>query len=81
VKLDTDTKGMTVGQLRQQLTRVRRAIRKHRDARGNARCWHNDLELYADALPEAKPAGRMTGDFEALLRNCRRYIRRQQEKP
>jgi len=74
---DPDMKVMAPGELRHEVMRLRQAIRKHRDAHGNARCWHNDLALYA-VLPEEKPAGRMDGPEDELLRNCRRYIRRQQ---
>lgn len=74
---DADVKQMTSGQLRREVMKLRRAIRHHRDAAENARCWHNDLTLY-EVLPEEKPAGKMIGPEEVLLRNCRRYIRRQQ---
>lgn len=74
---DRDLKKLTPGQLRQLIMKLRHAIRRHRDAEENARCWHNDLQLYG-ALPEQKPAGKMLGPEEELLRNCRRYIRRQQ---
>lgn len=63
--------------LRSEIERLRKAIRKHRDAANNARCWHNDLALYG-ALPEGVAPGKMTDPEEVLLRNCRRYIRRQQ---
>jgi len=75
---DPDVKEMTVGRLRREVMRLRRAVRKHRDAQGNARCWHNDLKLYEAALPEAEPAGRMDQPIEELLRNCQAYIKRQQ---
>lgn len=74
---DPDVKAMPLSELRREVMRLRQAIRRHRDAEGNARCWHNDLALYA-VLPEEKPAGRMDGPEDALLGNCRRYIRRQQ---
>lgn len=74
---DDDVKQMTIGQLRREVMRLRQAIRIHRDADENARCWHNDLALYA-LLPDEKPAGKMVGSEETLLRNCQRYIRRQQ---
>ena len=74
---DADVKKMSLGKARQAIMRIRRALRKHRDAHGNARCWHNDVQLYARALPEAKPAGKMTGSKKVLLRNCSRYIDRQ----
>ncbi len=74
---DSDVKKMSVVELRHLLMKYRRFLRKHRDRRGNARCWHGDLELYA-LLPEGKPAGRMDQPEAVLLGECRRYIRRQQ---
>jgi hypothetical protein len=74
---DEDVKQMTPAQLRREVMKLRRAIRKHRDADENARCWHNDLVLYA-ALGEEVPAGTMSGPEDVLLQNCRRYIRQQQ---
>ncbi len=76
---DADVKQMSDVELRAEVMKLRRAIRKHKRAEGNARCWHNDLKLYG-ALPEGTPPGRMTGDPRLLFRNCRAYIRRQQCK-
>lgn len=76
MKPDTDLLDNSSAQLRQKLMRLRSAIRKHRDASENSRCWHNDLKLYGE-LPEETPPGRMLGDEKALLQNCQRYIRRQ----
>ncbi len=76
-KMDADLKAMTPARLRREIMRLRRVLRKHRDADENARCWHNDLALYA-VLPEGKPPGKMTLPEAVLLKNCRRYIRRQQ---
>ncbi len=78
MKLDYDLKEMTVGELRRLIMKMRQAVRRHRDADENARCWHNDLELYEKILPESKPAGKMTQSEKELLKNCKRYIRRQQ---
>lgn len=76
-KQDFDIKSMSLKELRHEVMKLRHAIRKHRDASENARCWHNDLTLYA-TLPEHDPPGCMDGSEEELLRNCKRYIRRQQ---
>ena len=78
LKLDQDIKEMSLGGLRSELQRVRKLIRVHRDAKGNARCWLNDLLLYEKSLPEQKPAGKMDLPEKVLLRECKRYIRRQQ---
>jgi hypothetical protein len=74
---DGDVKKMSEGELRREVMSLRHAIRQHRDADENARCWHNDLALYG-ILPEEVPPGKMQGPEEELLKNCRRYIRRQQ---
>lgn len=76
-KQDPDVKVMSIGKLRRELMRVRRALRRHRDAEGNARCWHNDVQLYARTLPEAATAGRMDLPEHVLLKKCKHYIRRQ----
>lgn len=74
---DADIKAMTSAELRCEVMRLRHKIRWHRDLNENRRCWHCDLELYS-VLPEERPPGRMVGPEEKLLRNCKRYIRRQQ---
>ncbi len=79
MKLDSDIKQKSIGQLRAELQKVRGAIRKHKKADGNARCWHNDLDLYGRTLPEGKNgSGKMDIEKEMLLKNCGRYIDRQQ---
>jgi hypothetical protein len=77
MRLDTDIKNMTASEARRELQRVRNRLRWHRNTEENARCWHNDVKLYGDTLPEAKPAGRMDQPKEVLLRNCGRYIDQQ----
>lgn len=79
MKMDFDIKNKSEGELRLELQRVRNAIRRHKKADGNARCWHNDLDLYDRALPEGKKgSGKMDIAKEILLKNCGRYIDRQQ---
>lgn len=48
---DEDVRFMILAELRREAIRLRGGIRKHRDAKGNARCWLNDLALY-ELLPE-----------------------------
>lgn len=57
----------------QELLRVtRNNIRRHRDLRGDNRCWLDDEELYA-TLPEGyKPPCR---DAAVEIENCQRFIR------
>lgn len=73
---DIDLLELSPSELRAEVMQLRKAIRKHRDAQENARCWHNDLRLYG-SLPEEAAPGRMLGDEKILLQNCQRYIRRQ----
>jgi hypothetical protein len=47
------------------------AIRKHRDQRGDDRCWKDDEELYA-VLPEGYTPPERDGAVE--LKNCERFI-------
>lgn len=50
------------------------AIRKHRDEKGDDRCWLDDVELYR-ALPEgAVEVDLRLHEPEAMLANCRRFI-------
>lgn len=50
---------------------LRAAVRKHRDQRGDDRCWLDDEELY-QALPEGyTPPAR---DSAVELANCQRFI-------
>lgn len=78
MKLDDDLRNMSAGRARQELQRVRQLVRTHRDAKNNARCWHNDDQLYRRVLPEEGSPGRMQGSKVELLKNCGRYIDRQQ---
>ena len=79
MKLDRDVKDMSSGKRAQELMRLRGLIRTHKRKKDNARCWLNDKQLYARALPEgSRGAGRMTLPKEVLLRNCERYIHNQQ---
>jgi hypothetical protein len=59
------------GKLLMEVTRLEDAIRKHRDERGDDRCWQSDEELYR-ALPEGyTPPAR---DSAVELKNCEKYI-------
>jgi hypothetical protein len=54
-----------------EVERLRTAIRKHRDQRGDDRCWMDDEELYK-ALPEGYfPPER---DTSVELEHCKRFI-------
>jgi len=79
MKLDRDILDMSLGELRKEIMRVRRLVRTHKKKKDNARCWHGDLQLYARIIPEGcEGAGKMRLPLSVLLRNCERYIQRQQ---
>lgn len=69
---------LTLDELREELLRLRRELRWHRDLKDNDRCWHSDRELYGRTLPENKEPGRMTSPKVELRRNCDIYIDQQQ---
>ena len=59
---------------------LRAAIRQHRDARGDARCWLDDLRLYAALGDGRDPYG---ADFrlppkDSFLESCARYWEQRQ---
>lgn len=56
-----------------EVARLQAAIRKHRDYRGDDRCWMDDVELYS-VLPEGYTP--KTHDTFVELENCKRYIER-----
>lgn len=61
----------TITFLMDELDKVRAAVRKHRDFRGDDRCWMDDEELYS-VLPEGfVPPER---DSTVEVKNCIRYI-------
>lgn len=55
----------------QEVKRLRRAIRKHRDERGDDRCWLDDETLYG-VLPEGFTPP--TRDTRVEKSNCDRFI-------
>jgi hypothetical protein len=56
---------------KEELERLRDAVRKHRDQRGDDRCWMDDEELYK-VLPEGYvPPER---DTSVELEHCKQYI-------
>jgi hypothetical protein len=48
------------------------AIRKHRDARGDDRCWLDDLDLYA-VLGDAVEPSNAEPPRDTFLANCQRF--------
>lgn len=68
---EVDRLRTALAQRTEENERLAQAIREHRDARGDDRCWLDDETLYA-SLPEGfKPPER---DASVELNLCRRYI-------
>lgn len=62
-----------------QVKKLHRAIRKHRNQRGDDRCWLNDVELYK-VLPDYNPQIETTPPPKCVfLQNCERYWASRQE--
>jgi hypothetical protein len=61
-----------VRELEAGFERYASAIRRHRDYRGDDRCWQDDEELYR-VLPEGYTPPKR--DTTVELTNCERYIR------
>lgn len=64
------------GEFRERAERVQAleaAIRKHRDQRGDDRCWLDDGELYVTALGDTPMAACALPPREEFLANCARY--------
>lgn len=55
-----------------RIAQLEQAIRKHRDAKSNDRCWENDLELY-QVLGEELPLSPELPPKEEFLKNCNCY--------
>ena len=79
MKLDSDVKKMSFKERGQELARLRKLIRSHKNKSDNARCWHTDTQLYERALPEGSAgAGQMNRPELVLLGDCKKYIHGQQ---
>ncbi|HLC52149.1 MAG TPA: hypothetical protein VJI98_02800 [Candidatus Nanoarchaeia archaeon] len=69
---DHDLKIMDVKQLKQEIIKLHETIRRHRDAKGNDRCWLDDVELY-QLLPEGQEAEFTLPEKNEFLKNCEIY--------
>ncbi len=69
---------MTKDQLKEEIIRLRNAIRKHRDEKGHDRCWLDDNELYM-VLPEQKSADTKLPNWREFSEECRKYWEKRQK--
>jgi len=71
--VDNDLLEMSAEQLREELMKVRTAIRTHRDQKGDENCWLDDQFYLYGLLPEVKDADPQLPDKELMMMNCSRY--------
>lgn len=69
---DTDIVEFDRESLLQEVMRLRNAIRYHRDEKGDARCWLDDIKLYEN-LPETVPVDATLPPKEEFLGSCTRF--------
>jgi hypothetical protein len=69
--VDTDLETMSREQLIEEIRRLRRGIREHRDASGHDLCWHHPA-LWA-LLPEKTDPLPTVPSWPQFLRGCIRY--------
>lgn len=74
MKIDSDIKDMTPGELKEEVMRLRSAFRKELDHTGNHRCWINLMS----PLPENRNVEPLSMEREDFLKNCCRYYDRNQ---
>jgi hypothetical protein len=69
--MDTDLEGMSHEQLVEEVRKLRRGIREHRDASGHELCWHHPA-LWG-LLPEKTDPVPSVPSWPQFLRGCLRY--------
>jgi hypothetical protein len=57
---------------KRRIAELENAIRTHRDARGDDRCWLDDQTLYA-VLPEGAKSNTALPPEKTFLANCKRF--------
>lgn len=70
--MDDDLKAMSEEELREEVLRLREAIRDHRDRRGHDLCWHVPelWGLLPEGVGEVQPLVPERGEF---IRRCEQY--------
>ena len=72
---------MPMSEVLQSIKILRKAIRYHRDQKGDDRCWLDDEHLWA-LLPEAKSSPRSLPPFQEMMKRCAAFHRfRRLENP
>jgi hypothetical protein len=69
--IDEDLESLSRDELVQEVKRLRKGIRRHRDSTGHELCWHHP-DLWG-LLPEATDPLPSVPDWPQFLRGCIRY--------
>lgn len=75
---DMDVQFLDRQQMKEEIKRLRNAIRKHRDSTGHELCWYHP-ELW-NLLPEQKNSPIEVPNFCEFIQNCAAY-RKSLERP
>jgi len=71
--IDTiDKQAAEIARLKSEVERFKNAIRKHRDQKGDDRCWLDDLDLYS-MLDDGEPVDFSLPPKEEFLKSCERF--------
>ncbi len=69
--MDDDLESLSRHQLIEEVKKLRRAIREHRDASGHDLCWHHP-QLWS-LLPEPIPPNIAVPEWPQFMRGCIKY--------
>ena len=69
--MDEDLDGMSRERLRDEVVKLRRGIRDHRDSTGHELCWHHPA-LWG-LLPEKTDPTPVVPDWPQFLQGCLKY--------
>jgi len=71
--MDVDLTRMSADELRQEVMKLRNAIRTHRDQKGDANCWLDSQMYLYGLLPEKIDADPQLPNKNLMMINCSRY--------
>ena len=75
--VDSDIEGLMRWELKNEIRRLRAAIRKHRDQHLDDRCWMDDMDLY-EVLPEGSSDPSLIDlrvlPRDEMMKNCEHYV-------
>lgn len=77
--MDADLGKMKKEELKQEILKLRSAIRKHRNEKGHDRCWLDDNELYM-VLPEKESADTKLPTWQEFSAECKKFYETRQKE-